>query len=193
MHISTFLVSLPVILIIGAYIPLFLRVWNRTAQPNIATFTLWIVTGVCAVTTTIFSGGETPYVGLGFIISNFLLIGLLLKTRSWSWGRKENIALTVVVVSVIIWFVTDATYGLYAIVLGNYLGAGVPSLIDAYKNPQKTQVLIWFLFSLASFVNMLVITNTAFESYVYPFAALVFNALVALAHAKSLLSTKVEK
>ncbi len=187
MHLSTFLVSLPIILIICAYIPLFLRVWNRTAQPNIATFTLWIVTGACAVTTTIFSGGETPYVGLGFIISNFLLIGLLLKTRSWSWGRKENIALSVVVVSVIIWFVTDATYGLYAIVLGNYLGAGVPSLIDAYKNPQKTQVLTWFLFSLASFVNILVITNTAFESYVYPFAALVFNALVALAHAKSLL------
>ncbi len=175
---------IPIVLIIGAYIPLIKGARGKKTELNIATFILWIVTGVCVSTATYLAGGEIPYIGIGFVLANAILVSVVLQTGRWHWSNKESIALIVVCMGLLVWLTTEPLYALIALVAGNYLGAGMPTLIDAYRNPQRSQVLSWSLFSLAALINCAVITNTTLESYIYPAAALVFNSLVALANLK---------
>lgn len=178
------LTLIPIILILGAYIPLITAARRATSPVNIATFGLWIVTGVCVSAATYAAGGEIPYIGIGFVLANGVLVCALLSAHAWRWSYKETVALGVVIAGLLVWYVSEPLYALIALVAGNYLGAGMPTLIDAYRNPQRSQVLSWSLFSLAALINCVVITNITLESYIYPVAALVFNSLVALANLK---------
>lgn len=164
-----------------AHLPLFRDVYKKKITLNLATWLMWALADSLSLITSIYAGAKLPFLVIAFTTASIIIVILLLKNGTWHWGHKETFAALVSVLCIIIWKFSGPLPALVAIVLGKYI-AGLPSLIDAYRRPEKSQALPWLLFAVGSAANIFAAGTWTIAYSFYPTIGLFFNGVMGALH-----------
>lgn len=154
----------------------------RGKPQNFASWILWTtLTGVAAAT--LIAQGGNYSIALAYTIGNGAVSLCILKSRSFSWTRLENVVTVLVLICLVVWAVSGARAATIATTCA-FLIAGMPQLKDTYRKPRNTSVFIYAGYSVASSFSVLSGKDWSVEQRLFPVALVVLNSSVALVAAR---------
>jgi len=143
------------ILSIIGYVPYIISILQGKTQPNRATWFIWtVVGGLLAFSYAAEGDPQTIWLPLGYFFGPFITALLSLRYGYAVWTRFDTICLTVALVSIIPWILSDnATFTLLVNVLIDMSGA-LPTLVKTYREPETEDLLAWFIFFVANTIQL---------------------------------------
>ena len=118
------------------------------AGQSFATWLLWAALDTI-LTVSLFLQHGNYLLPLGFAAGGIVLTTLLLAKGRFAWGRMDNVILLLVFGCLIGWKLGGAKAATVAATLGICL-AGIPGLVELWRNPQRTVGNIWGWYVLAN-------------------------------------------
>ncbi len=118
------------------------------AGQSFATWLLWAALDTILTVSLLLQHGNY-LLPLGFAAGGIVLTTLLLINGRFAWGRTDNVILLLVLGCLIGWKLGGARMATVAASLGICL-AGVPGLVELWRNPQRTVGNIWGWYVLAN-------------------------------------------
>lgn len=130
------------------------RVWIKKVDPcSPASWLMWFVINSIALVTTILSG-KPMYLPLSYVVgSASVTIALFMRGR-WQWSYKETICAVAAAIATVVWILKGPEDGLVACVIA-LTAAGVPILLDMFKEPDLKTLAIWTLTSAGCIFTLL--------------------------------------
>src|SRR5262245_32213253 len=124
------------------FIPMLAASWkNNGAGQSFATWLLWGALDLILALSIIKQRGN-PFLPLGFLIGAACLVALLIVKRRYGWGRFETVILMLVLGCLGVWHLGGSKVATIATALGICV-AGVPGLVELWKNPQRNLGTVW--------------------------------------------------
>ncbi len=165
------------IIAILAYFPLWWQIKRNEIEQNLLTWVLWFALDVIIVASIFFQKGNfllpATYT-IGSLITTILIIKSQNK-MSWTWF--ESFVSALVLISMIIWYFSGdkaATVTATAAMLV----AGIPQLVDAYKNPHSMPLLVYGAYIIANSFSLAGATDWSVKESLYPASALIYCLLI---------------
>ena len=121
------------------------------AGQSFAMWFLWFALDLI-LTISLFAQHGNYLVGLGFAIGDAFMAVLLLVKGRMVWGRFETVILALVVACLVGWKLGGAVAATVATTLGICI-AGIPGLVELWKNPQRNVGYIWAGYVMANGVS----------------------------------------
>ena len=118
------------------------------AGQSFATWLLWAALDTI-LTVSLFLQHGNYLLPLGFAAGGIVLTTLLLVKGRFAWGRMDNVILVLVLGCLIGWKLGGAKTATVAATLGICL-AGIPGLVELWRNPQRKVGNIWGWYVLAN-------------------------------------------
>ena len=118
------------------------------AGQSFATWMLWAALDTILTISLLLQHGNY-LLPLGFAAGGIVLTTLLLLKGRFAWGRMDNVILLLVLGCLIGWKLGGAKTATVAATLGICL-AGVPGLVELWRNPQRKVGNIWGWYVLAN-------------------------------------------
>lgn len=168
--------------VITLYIPLWLSLSRGTLRQNIATWILWVVLDAIAFLSIWWQGGNYLLVAL-YVIGGSVTIFITLRSRHFAWTKIESVTTLLVIVSIVMWALSGARMGTIMSTLG-VVFAGVPQLIDSWRNPRENSVVIYGGFTGVNVLALLEGKNWSIEERFYPFSCALLCLGITLATAR---------
>ena len=118
------------------------------AGQSFATWLLWAALDTI-LTVSLFLQHGNYLLPLGFAAGGIVLTTLLLLKGRFAWGRMDNVILLLVLGCLTGWKLGGAKTATVAATLGICL-AGIPGLVELWRNPQRKVGNIWGWYVLAN-------------------------------------------
>ena len=118
------------------------------AGQSFATWMLWAALDTILTISLLLQHGNY-LLPLGFAAGGIVLTTLLLLKGRFAWGRMDNVILLLVIGCLIGWKLGGAKTATVAATLGICL-AGIPGLVELWRNPQRKVGNIWGWYVLAN-------------------------------------------
>ena len=151
-------------------------------MPSFATWLLWAALDTI-LTVSLFLQHGNYLLPLGFAAGGIVLTTLLLVKGRFAWDRMDNIILVLVLGCLIGWKLGGAKTATVAATLGICL-AGIPGLVELWRNPQRKVGNIWGWYVLANGLAFLGGTAMTVEERFAPGVFAVFSLLMFVASRK---------
>lgn len=161
------------------YAPLVIgAVRSKGAGQSFAMWALWAVMDSTATLSILVQRGNFWLV-LGLAVGSITMAVLLLAYGRFAWGRLETAILLLVVVCLGVWFFSGPKSATIAATLAIVV-AGIPGMVELWRNPQRSLAVIWSGFTLANLLALLGGRNWSIEERFAP-AAFVLQTLAFVA------------
>jgi hypothetical protein len=118
------------------------------AGQSFATWLLWAALDTILTISLLLQHGNY-LLPLGFAAGGIVLTTLLLAKGRFAWGRMDNVILLLVLGCLVGWKLGGAKTATVAATLGICL-AGIPGLVELWRNPQRKVGNIWGWYVLAN-------------------------------------------
>jgi hypothetical protein len=165
---------------LALYVPMSARIIkDGGAGQSFATWMLWAALDTI-LTISLFLQRGNFLLPLGFAIGGIALTILLLVKGRFAWGRMDTVFLMLVVGCLAGWKLGGAMTATVAATLGICL-AGVPGLVELWRNPQRQVGKIWGWYVLANGLSFLGGTAMTVEERFAPAVFAAFSALMVVA------------
>ena len=139
---------------LATYVPLILMAArSKGVGQSFATWLLWAMLDLTATVSIVVQHGNFWLV-LGFAIGSAAMAGLLLVQGRRAWGRLESTVLALVLVCVSVWIFSGPKWATVAATLALLL-AGIPGMLELWRNPQPDLAYVWLGFALANLLALL--------------------------------------
>jgi len=136
------------------YVPLIIGAWrNNGAGQSFAMWALWAVLDTLITISLILQNGNF-WLTAGFATGSIVLSLLLLAKGRFAWGRLETAILLLVLVCLAIWKFSGPQMATVATTLAIFI-AGLPGLIELWRNPQPAVARIWLGYTIANLMALL--------------------------------------
>jgi hypothetical protein len=165
------LVSVPL------YIWMCQKIIRHEIKQSFATWMLWAVLDVI-VTASIWWNDGSYLLPLVFTIGSAITMGILINEKMTGWSRFETFLMSLVIVCMVIWYFTDAAVATIAGTMAVNL-AGVPNIREAYREPEKQPVLIWFGFLCANALGVAGGDAWTVQERLYPTCGVIGSGIMA--------------
>jgi hypothetical protein len=152
------------------------------AGQSFATWMLWAALDTI-LTVSLFLQHGNYLLPLGFAAGGIVLTTLLLVKGRFAWGRMDNVILLLMLGCLIGWKLGGAKTATVAATLGICL-AGVPGLVELWRNPQRKVGNIWGWYVLANGLAFLGGTAMTVEERFSPGVFAVYSLLMFVASRK---------
>jgi len=152
------------------------------AGQSFATWMLWAALDTI-LTVSLFQQRGNYLLPLGFAVGGATLTALLLFKGRFAWGRTESVILALVFGCLIGWRLGGATAATVAATLGICL-AGIPGLVELWRNPQRKVGNIWGWYVLANGLAFLGGTAMTMEERFAPGVFAAYSLLLFIASRK---------
>jgi hypothetical protein len=131
------------------FIPMIARIVKYGAEGQSGAS--WLLWGAldAILTVSLFKRAGNYQLPLGFTIGDFALVALLLAKGKFIWSRFDSGILGLVIGCVIAWKLGGAKTAAIASTVGVCI-AGIPGLIEMWKNPQRKVGTVWAGYILAN-------------------------------------------
>ena len=149
------------------------------AGQSFATWLLWAALDTI-LTISLFLQRGNYLLPLGFAVGGIVLTTLLLVKGRFAWGRMDSVILALVLGCLIGWRLGGEKTATVAATLGICL-AGVPGLVELWRNPQRKVGNIWGWYVLANGLAFLGGTSMTLEERFAPGVFAVFSLLMFVA------------
>jgi hypothetical protein len=153
------------------------------AGQSFATWLLWAALDTI-LTISLFLQHGNYLLPLGFAAGGIVLTTLLLAKGRFAWGRMDNVILLLVFGCLIGWKLGGAKTATVAATLGICL-AGIPGLVELWRNPQRKVGNIWGWYVLANGLAFLGGTAMTVEERFAPGVFAAYSLLMFFASRKS--------
>ena len=157
-------------------------VWRGTMRLNMATWILWSVFDMAAFITSIAAGAPAPFMAAGFALGAILLTLTLLFKGTWQWGRLETVCTILAACCFFVWYASGPLVALVSFLAAKYAAGGLPTLIEAYRNPEPRQSPVWWMGSFGAATNIFATGSWTLAQSLFPTTALVFSFTIGLLH-----------
>ena len=164
-----------------AYIPLLISAWRGDAHLNIATWLIWSFIDAVLFFSLVANHADAALAG-AFGVGNIIVVFAILKSGVWHWRSFEALVLVGAVISLGVWYYISTFAATVTIVIIKYCIAIAPSFRDAYKNPEKKQVLPWAMYSLGGLLSIIGAGSWTLSNSFYPTVSFIANGAMALLH-----------
>jgi hypothetical protein len=152
------------------------------AGQSFATWLLWAALDTILTISLLLQHGNY-LLPLGFAAGGIVLTTLLLVKGRFAWGRMDNVILLLVLGCLLGWKLGGAKAATVAATLGICL-AGVPGLVELWRNPQRKVGNIWGWYVLANGLAFLGGTAMTVEERFAPGVFAVYSLLMFVASRK---------
>jgi hypothetical protein len=149
------------------------------AGQSFATWLLWAALDTI-LTISLFLQGGNYLLPLGFAAGGIALTTLLLVKGRFAWSRMDSVILALLLGCLIGWRLGGEKTATVAATLGICL-AGVPGLVELWRNPQRKVGNIWGWYVLANGLAFLGGTSMTLEERFAPGVFAVFSLLMFVA------------
>jgi len=153
------------------------------AGQSFATWFLWAVLDTI-LTISIFERRGNFLLPMGFAVGGVALTVLLLLKGRFAWNRLDSMILTLVLGCLLCWKLGGPTVAIVATTLSICL-AGIPGLVELWRNPQRKVGNIWGWYVLANGLAFLGGTAMTVEERFAPAMFAAFSLLMFGASRKS--------
>ena len=152
------------------------------AGQSFATWLLWAALDTI-LTISLFQQHGNYLLPLGFAVGSATLTSLLLFKGRFAWGHMESVILALMLGCLIGWKLGGAKTATVAATLGICL-AGVPGLLELWRNPQRKVGNIWGWYVLANGLAFLGGTAMTLEERFAPGVFAAYSLLLFFASRK---------
>jgi hypothetical protein len=165
------------------FIPMAVRILKDAgAGQSFATWLLWAMLDTI-LTISLFLQHGNYLLPLGFAAGGIALTILLLARGRFAWGRLDSVILVLVLGCLAGWKLGGARTATVAATLGICL-AGIPGLVELWRNPQRKVGSIWGWYVLANGLAFLGGTAMTLEERFAPGVFAAYSLLMFLASRK---------
>jgi len=165
---------------LALYVPLAVRmIKDGGAGQSFATWLLWAALDTI-LTISLFLQHGNYLLPLGYASGGIALMILLLAKGRFAWSRMDGVFLVLVVGCLVGWKLGGSRTATVATTLGICL-AGIPGLVELWRNPQRKVGYIWGGYVLANGLSFLGGTSMTLEERFSPAVFAVFSALMVVA------------
>lgn len=164
------------VLAIALYIPLGIKILKGTVVQNFATFILWALLDTIAGLSLYDQGGnyQLPF---AYVSGCALVIGCILKARTFSWTSFETKVSFLVLMSIIAWMVSGPYMATIFSTTGVVL-AGIPQVKDSWKNPEQSPLLLYIGYSTANLLSTIGGKSWTVEERMYSFSCFLLTLVI---------------
>lgn len=149
------------------------------AGQSFATWFLWAALDTI-LTISIFQRHGNFLLPLGFAVGGIALTVLLLVQGRFAWGRMDTVISGLVLGCLFCWKQAGPTAAIVTTTMGICL-AGIPGLIELWRNPQRKVGNLWAWYVLANGLSFLGGTAMTLEERFAPAVFALFSALMVVA------------
>ena len=137
------------ILVLVLFLPMLaVAMKDGGAGQSFAMWSLWFALDII-LTITLFEQRGNYLVPLGFAVGDAFMAGLLLVKGRFVWGRFESFILALVLGCLAGWKLGGPSAATVAATVGICV-AGMPGLVELWKNPQRNAGYVWAAYVLAN-------------------------------------------
>lgn len=171
------------ILLAGAP-PYLIDILKGKTKPERATWFIWSVLGLIALSTQVLSHGGWSILFVGMDAAGSILVFLLaLKYGVGGWTRLDKIALIIAAAGVVLSFVAGhALVALLGVILADVSGAAL-TIRKTYVRPESETTITWFFIGTASLLGAFSVGKMSLILLLYPVYLAVANYGVLVAQA----------
>ncbi len=171
------LVIIGSIIAVIAYFPLWREISLKQVEQNLLTWILWFALDIIITITIIFQNGSfllTATYTVGSLITAILICKSKSKI-SWTWF--ESFVTALVTTSMIIWYFSGDKAATVTATAAMLI-AGIPQLVDAYKNPHGMPLLVYGAYMIANSFSLAGAADWSVKERLYPASALIYCLLI---------------
>ncbi|MFE4104813.1 hypothetical protein [Almyronema epifaneia] len=154
------------------FVPYLVTIYQGKTRPNRASWWIWSVVGWILVLSYESSAAESInslWVPAAAAACHLIIALVSLKYGEGGWSRFDRACLLAAGVSLLLWWRFDAPLiALFTNLAIDFSGA-LPTIRKTYLRPDTEEGLPWFLFWLASLLNLFAIERFSLELFAYPF------------------------
>ncbi len=172
------------------YIPLCLQLYRSILRQNIATWILWVILDVIATLSIWWQGGNYFLVAM-YVIGGSVTVCFIFKSRLFSWTWLESLVTTLVIASIVLWLLSGARLAIVMSTLGVVI-AGIPQLVDSWRNPWGNSVAIYLGFTVVNFLAVIAGKDWTIEERFYPTSCSLLCFCITFATARKYLKNQTK-
>jgi len=161
------------------YIPLCKQISTGNVKQNLATWILWSILDGIAAGTLIIQHGNFLLPAAYTLGGATTVLCILISTKKTGWTWFESFITLLVIICLIVWASSGAKTATIASSLALVL-AGVPQLIESYRKPWDTPVLIYIGYTTANILSVLGGKDWSVEERFYPSSASIYCLVVSI-------------
>ncbi|MBD3280000.1 hypothetical protein GF389_00565 [Candidatus Dojkabacteria bacterium] len=176
---QTILIGLSTILGLLAALVYAWAILRGQARPHRTTRVVLLVIGSVSFLSLLAQGDQVAVwlAGGAFLFSVVIFI-LSLKYGMGGWAKIDILSLIIAIVGIVLWQITnDPILALY-LSIGADLAGMVPAMVKTYHLPKTESAPVFFLFAVASLLNILAVESWTVEEIAFPGYLLVVNLVM---------------
>lgn len=179
-----------IIIAFAGHFPLYFELYQKRIRLNLATWTLWVIADFLSIITALNAGSGIPLLAITYMTGSLVAVVLIVRSGYFQWGRLETFTSCMSLLCLGLWLISGPLIALAAITLGKY-GAGLPSLADTLRHPERKQAVAWLSFSCGALLTILSQGSWTAANSFYPTVGMLFNGTMGLAHLRKRAEARV--
>jgi hypothetical protein len=169
--------------IVGA-IPYIYNTYRRKTKPHRVAWIIFLILSLISFTSQFSLGARASLFFFGwFVVNNLILVTLSLRKN----GGYGDISLLnifcfiLAVLSIILWKTTNSPLiALICVLIADGIGA-LLILVKSFKQPYTETIFMWYLGSVAGFLNVIAVGKLDITLLAAPFQLFLFNVAIVIA------------
>ncbi|GAB3904475.1 hypothetical protein [Mucilaginibacter boryungensis] len=161
---------------IAAYLLLIAGIMKSKVRQSFVAFLLWAMLDTIATITTILKEGNY-WLSLSNALGAAIIAILLALKKQVSWTWVETTTAILVIICLNVWYFTGAKEGIIASSLAMVI-AGIPQVLDTYKNPGETPTIVYIIFLGANILSFIAGKEWTIEERFYSGCAILLCAVI---------------
>lgn len=170
---------------IGLQILLSIQILVGKTKQNFASWILWAILEFI-VAASIISQHGSFLLPATYSLGCMIVVLSIIKSKNFSWTWFETFVACMALACMIIWSISSARIATIASTSA-VLIAGIPLLIECYKNPLNNPFLIYFLFLIANILGTAGGKDWSVEERFYPVSCAGFSFIAVIFVARKFL------
>lgn len=168
------------LLAIFAIVPYIKDVLHSTSRPNTVSFAIWELLLLISFLAQLSSGASWSILMLaGDLVGTGIIVILCLTGYGYrKYGRTEWICLTLAILAIILWQVTNEPLLAIIFALIADLMAAIPTVVKTYRDPWSEAPTMWFIIAFAAILSLISTEIHNSPNMLFPAYLLCINGLV---------------
>lgn len=171
-----------ILLVLLTYIFGARSILNGSYKPNIYSRAIWLILVINNfISVLMLRNSFTVLLLAGLtLIGNLLIFLLSLKNSEARFGKVELITTLLILVSLILWFLTNLPLLNLSIGIITHFIGGIPTYKSVIKSPDSEDLFFWVFFFFASILTIFQTGLFSILEYLYPLYFALLNGVMSL-------------